>query len=334
MLDPSRPSFQETAGIGKPLTGGFSVIRVISNSGGGFWAAERNGQRITVASATDLMPGTVYRGILRRSAGRWVFTPRESWGDLPGRNAPGIGPINVPLPGTQDHARLLIVRAFLRAALPFPEGEKLAEFSRIAGRSSSRETLKRSALIARCAGRGLQLSEDDFETLYSLLEGSYGRPDSGDSRERERKKGKESRDPADEVPENDSPSLYLFNHLLEREDSTWFIIPYRCDMENLVYNGSLRLFYKTREKRAETAVLSVRGEKSGELWYFRWPAGGKGLLRVYHGDGRGTRQEIPGPWMRKFRKMGLYIDDIIHKDDSFDGFDEAGEGPDMIDETV
>jgi hypothetical protein len=125
--------------------------------------------------------------------------------------------------------------------------------------------------------------------------------------------------------------LQLFNHF-RAEDEAWVVYPYRCTVEDSSYAGSLRILYSAGEKTAKKYVLAVRGREG--QWHFAWNPP-KTALKIYFSaftPDSAPPDIVPREWIRKFRKHGLYSDDIIYTGEKFDGFCEEPEAPRPVNE--
>jgi hypothetical protein len=359
MIDPSR-NIPPAAGQSKREGSGLFQVRAVGRDEEGFWVLERNGQIFKVKTSAALTPGAFYKGFFLRKKDYIEFMLRR---ESPGESAVRLPQSlrSMPEPGSAEYSRLVLSRAFLRGGLNLPQGAALENMLKFAAAGLRREVLTRSALAVRCEGRGLSLDAEDYERLYAVLEGYDGDGGNGSGERRRKKEDQETRkDSGGENPlepaapggtggEKDS-LLQLFNHLAEGP-RTWIFYPYRCTLEDESYRGSLRVLYAFPENSEEKYVLSVRplggrGEKTcppetacpgggEERWYFAWnKPGSSGGLKIYYTGGGDKKNLLPGAWIRKFRKLGLFCDDSIYNGKIFDGFDEISEEAAGIDETV
>ncbi|MDR1626446.1 MAG: hypothetical protein LBT33_07880 [Spirochaetia bacterium] len=338
MIDPSHASVRVQAAGQHGSPGGFFHVRAIAALPGGFWTVEYGGATRAVRTAAALQPGFSYTGVFVQKKGFVEFLPR------PGAFAPdrqtGALPSRLPEAGTREYSRFVLSLVFSRAGVPLPQGPALEEILRFVHRESRREVVSRSALALRCEAKGLSLPADDYETLHAVFEGysGGGGEGGGDRRQKQGGSGPEG-DDRDAAPPAAPASggeegregvlLRLFNHT-KSGDEAWVVYPYRCTVGDLAYSGSLRVLYSAEGKNAKKYVLAVRG-KDGQ-WHFAWNPP-KSALKIYFSPSPGA-SPLCGPaarpeprgffraWARKFRKHGLYSDDIIYTGENFDGFSE------------
>ncbi|MCL1817780.1 MAG: hypothetical protein FWG35_02535 [Spirochaetaceae bacterium] len=331
MINRSGPPVPPDKAAGPPVggSGGFFHVRAVAQKANGEWILSSGGKTFNAKTQQPLVPGASYTGVFRRKGASLEFIPRAAArGSLPPAAA-----ARLPQPGTAEFARFLLGRAFFQAGLPLPQGSALRETLAFVTKANRREVLSRSALAARCAARGLELSADAAESLYAVLEGSGGGRENGGQGKGSRDREEREDSPAVEGAPAENPGgdlLLLFNHIPEGEE-TWVVYPYRCVAEESLYAGSLRVLYGVTDKTARKYVLFVR---SGEdAWHFAWNPD-HGRLKIYYTGGLDTKNLLPGAWKRKFRKLGLFSDDIVYNGENFDGFCGEAEEPPEIDATA
>jgi hypothetical protein len=306
-------------------------IRVLRRGNGDAWRVLAGGREITVKFNGTLAPGALLRGFFVPRGGRTEFVLLRDAAGLQGTRGRLIETHTVP---PADLARSALLRTFLHASFPLPGPEKLGKLLRLAEKPSASETVKRSALAARCEMKGLSLPEEDFDLLYGLVEGFFrdgggGRGDKG--KEKHQETSDPEKLPVHAVDEENSP-LPFFNHVAEGE-RTWIVIPYACAMEGEEYAGSLRLLYDRESGKTGAAVLSVRPRDGDAVWYFQWRTDG-GAMRVYAGGKASAGAKNLPDLARKIRKHGLVPDDILYKEEYFDGFDGVPGQLKIVDELV
>jgi hypothetical protein len=341
MIDASRASLRAQAAGRRDSPGGFFHIRAVAALGDGFWTVEYGGKTQTVKTAAAFQPGFSYTGVLIQRKGFVEFLPRAK-GFFPGGET-GAQPrlSRLPEAGTREYSRFILSTVFSRAGLPLPQGAAFEEILRFVHRENRRDVLSRSALALRCEAKGLSFSADDYETLYAVFEGYSGGGEERRKQDNKNSAGEDSR--KDALPAvsasgaedgREGVLLRLFNHIKSGEEA-WVVYPYRCTVENIPYSGSLRVLYSAEKKTAKKYVLAVQG-KEGQ-WHFAWNPP-KSALKIYFlpsGDAQeqSNSWNFSRAWIRKFRKHGLYSDDIIYGGENFDGFsEEVKPGRPIIDE--
>jgi hypothetical protein len=332
MIKASGPSDPFAAGKASQPSSGIVSLKVLNAAGSGVWAANLRGKTILIQSSDSLSNGSVYTGFLSRKGAVFVFTLRPTLGN-PGSKAP-LGPSFIPSPGSAAFYRQALLNAFAAAGTSFPPSDRLGRLARLINGSPPRETRKKAALIVRCEEKGMDIEKKSLAGLFSALEG--GLDDSGGGQEKDKRRRPS---PGDKFPvktaedgDTNNPALLLFNHLSGQEED-WKIVPYKCSAGDLAYCGSLRICYNRRTMEWSKAVLSVRKESGGGDRFFSWHARDRGIpIRVY--SDVPNSEDIPAEITQKLRKLGLRIDDIIHSEQIFNGFDEAKDFMNFIDETV
>jgi hypothetical protein len=307
-------------------------IKVLNKAGPEEWAAEYRGSSIRIKTTASLTNGTVYTGFLSRKNGVIRFTLKQ---DVPRTPAASIrAPGGVPAPGSAGFSRHILLNAFAHSAQNLPPPERLTHLARLIEKTSLRESRKRAALIVRCEEKGIDLEKKAFDGLFSSLEGAFNDTEGEPDKEKNKKPASKENFPVEAAEEGgpDNSILLLFNHLSGTED-VWLIIPYKCYADDLAYCGSLRICYNRKKNNWSKAVLSVRNESRGPDWFFSWHLIDRTIpLRVYTEDPLGA--DFPAEMAQKLRKLGLRIDDIIYSEEKFNGFEEAKEFMNFIDETV
>jgi hypothetical protein len=336
MIDSSHASVRVQAAGQHGSPGGFFHVKAIARLPGGFWRVEYAGKTSIVKTSAALRPGLSYTGVFIPKKGFVEFLPRAE-ALFPGAKA---APSPLPETGTREYSRFILSTVFARAGVALPRGSALEEILRFVHRENKREVLSRSALALRCVDKGLSLASDDYEALHAVFEGG-GQGGGGERHKHGKNSPGQAAPPAAPAPggEDDRGGvlLQLFNHIKSGEEA-WVVYPYRCTVEDLPYSGSLRVLYSAGEKSAKKYVLAVRG-KEGQ-WHFAWNPPPKAALKIYFSPSvlsgaaptRLDSRNFSRAWIRKFRKHGLYSDDIIYTGENFDGFSEELPPGRLVDE--
>ncbi|MDR1931801.1 MAG: hypothetical protein LBQ57_03150 [Spirochaetales bacterium] len=348
MIDSSRSAQPVKTAGQHSSSGGFFHVRAVAQAPGGLWTLEYGGKTVSVKTAAVLTPGAFYKGVFIQKNGRLEFILRAEGGSaLSGRLPPPAGspmppaPL-FPEPGSREYSRFILARTFFHAGRELPQGVAFGEMLRFVHTQDKREVLTRSALALRCEAKGLTLNADDYEILYALVEGYSGGGDSGGGQNR-RGTRDENAPSGGEDEESAAPVdaggregllLQLYNHLCETE-AAWVIYPYRCTVEGRACAGSLRVLYgpegPAAYKTAKKHVLAVHS--GGDAWYFTWKAQKQEAgLKIYYTGTLDRKNLLPAVWVRKFRKLGVFCDDIVYNGECFDGFAETPEDLQRINE--
>ncbi|MBN1697799.1 MAG: hypothetical protein JW881_09820 [Spirochaetales bacterium] len=115
--------------------------------------------------------------------------------------------------------------------------------------------------------------------------------------------------------------LKLYNHM-KGSSQTWFVIPYAVRTGNEQLTGTIRIQYNQYHKKVERCVCIVNDSSSVRWSFYIRPKKGKKQINIFcNNDGKRILCEKKIDELRvKVRNAGVEIDDIIHKEDEFDGF--------------
>jgi hypothetical protein len=308
-------------------------VRVLKSLAPGKWAVGIGGRVFAARSDLTLEAGTVLRAR--------VSVQKDGAISLhigPSRTDP-IG-VFLEREGLPDDAVLrALANAFLRHQRPL-EPAVLRRALRLASKDAGR-TDRDAAVLAVMDDKGWDTTDPSTRKVMDLVE--YGRDrDSSDRRRRPRDARDDARGLRETIrdslteTEGGPDPLQVFNHK-KGSHGTWIVAPYELRAGEKRYLGTLRLLLDTISAKAVRMVLMVHSD-AGNEWSFSMPlSGGKRSLSVYCGPeaARKRTERAVASLAADFRNLGVEVDDIIHRNDQFDGFSQGREaGPMRAIDTV
>ncbi|RPJ08215.1 MAG: hypothetical protein EHM28_04915 [Spirochaetaceae bacterium] len=249
-----------------------------------------------------------------------------------------MGKLGLP----HDPVTLLVVSNMMKSSLPIDEKLVLKIRHALLQMKGDRE--KNARILALCVEKGISPESPGIQELAGLIDqdaGSGGRKDrkkkdgyrnSNNSEQKELKN--DSMQPGEksismpvlgteDISLTDISPLSVFNHL-RGYDGNWVVVPFETNLSGKAQKGNMRVLYDVYSRKIRRIVIAPDGMNEGKIFFVLEPAT-KGLHCSIFTNEK-VRKKLSQVQIDEFKSkmsnLGVKIDDIIHEDVFFDGFNQ------------
>lgn len=293
------------------------TISVIKHLTGNKWAVGINGRVIPAFSEKDLTPGQKLAAYVIRH-GNKIFLKC----DVPKGHNFSHYLIQQGLP--DDTLSQSIVLTLIRTHLSL-QPELILKMRHIIGKLKKKPKIL-ARLLALLYEKHIDITSERIEPLLELL--SYGE-DTGKYREKDNKKRflRNYRDVEEELKKivkktaEKNNLLQLFNHL-KGKNPDWIIIPFNFDSNNKKLSGTIRILYDFFVQKIKKMTISINLNKNIQIFFHIIEEKNHKFLTIFcsNKEKRAQLAKEIGNLRKNLQNTSIIIDDIIYKEDSFDGF--------------
>lgn len=300
--------------------GDIVTVSVIKRLTGNKWAVGINGKVIPAFTKKDLTPGQKLRAFVVRQENRILLKCDTSGKVSPGENFSDYL-IQQGLPN--DALSHVIVLSLIRSHLSLSPELILKMRHIITKLKKKPEILAR--FLALIHDKHIDISSEKIESLLDLL--SYGE-DTGKYRRKNNKRrffknSEELKEKLKQIVKKKAGKnlLQVFNHM-KGKNPNWIVIPFNFDTENKKLSGTIRVLYDYIMQKVKKMTISINQDKNIQIYFHIIEEKSHKLLKIFcnNTEKRVQLSKKIENLCRNLQNKEIIIDDIIYKEENFDGF--------------